>query len=204
MFFRHVFRHVLRPHFVQAVVRLLLSPISSPIVCDSVFKGEKNSSCERLRVPAETPTLGIPNPRLLSAPFLEHLSELSSITDAVASDRRNVLHSCRPIVPAKPPNSSSQQLLHFNSHFFRQIHYLKACRNTTIPTKKLQTLSTAADGQTAIEVKIFQGERELVRDNISTLVAHSSHMNVSSDLPMLSYCTDSKTPPSLCLLPSPP
>jgi molecular chaperone DnaK len=37
--------------------------------------------------------------------------------------------------------------------------------NTTTPTKKSQTFSTAADGQTAIEVKIFQGERELVRDN---------------------------------------
>ncbi|KAG8829041.1 70-kilodalton heat shock protein [Serendipita sp. 399] len=38
-------------------------------------------------------------------------------------------------------------------------------RNTTIPTKKSQVFSTAADGQSAIEVKIFQGERELVRDN---------------------------------------
>jgi len=38
-------------------------------------------------------------------------------------------------------------------------------RNTTIPTKKSQVFSTTADGQTAIEVKIFQGERELVRDN---------------------------------------
>lgn len=38
-------------------------------------------------------------------------------------------------------------------------------RNTTIPTKKSQIFSTAADGQTAIEVKIYQGERELVRDN---------------------------------------
>ncbi|KAI0090713.1 heat shock protein 70 family [Irpex rosettiformis] len=38
-------------------------------------------------------------------------------------------------------------------------------RNTTIPTKKTQTFSTAADGQNAIEVKIYQGERELVRDN---------------------------------------
>jgi molecular chaperone DnaK len=38
-------------------------------------------------------------------------------------------------------------------------------RNTTIPTKKSQTFSTAADGQTAIEVKVYQGERELVRDN---------------------------------------
>jgi Hsp70 protein len=38
-------------------------------------------------------------------------------------------------------------------------------RNTTIPTKKPQVFSTAADGQTAIEVKIYQGEREVVRDN---------------------------------------
>src|SRR5882762_8558644 len=38
-------------------------------------------------------------------------------------------------------------------------------RNTAIPTKKSQVFSMAADGQTAIEVKIFQGERELVRDN---------------------------------------
>jgi molecular chaperone DnaK len=38
-------------------------------------------------------------------------------------------------------------------------------RNTTISTKKSQVLSTATDRQTAIEVKIFQGERELVRDN---------------------------------------
>ncbi|WVN87557.1 chaperone DnaK [Cryptococcus depauperatus CBS 7841] len=34
-------------------------------------------------------------------------------------------------------------------------------RNTTIPTKKSQTFSTAADGQTAIQVKVYQGEREL-------------------------------------------
>ena len=38
-------------------------------------------------------------------------------------------------------------------------------RNTTIPTKKSQTFSTAADGQTSIDVKVYQGERELVRDN---------------------------------------
>jgi molecular chaperone DnaK len=38
-------------------------------------------------------------------------------------------------------------------------------RNTTIPTKKSQTFSTAADGQSAIDVKVYQGERALVRDN---------------------------------------
>jgi len=38
-------------------------------------------------------------------------------------------------------------------------------RNTTIPTKKSQVFSTAADGQTAVEIKVYQGERELVRDN---------------------------------------
>ena len=38
-------------------------------------------------------------------------------------------------------------------------------RNTTIPTKKSQVFSTAADYQSAVEIKIYQGERELVRDN---------------------------------------
>ena len=38
-------------------------------------------------------------------------------------------------------------------------------RNTTIPTKKSQVFSTAADYQTAVEIKVYQGERELVRDN---------------------------------------
>ncbi|TPX43954.1 hypothetical protein SeMB42_g04505 [Synchytrium endobioticum] len=38
-------------------------------------------------------------------------------------------------------------------------------RNTTIPTKKSQVFSTAADGQTQVEIKVYQGERELCRDN---------------------------------------
>merc|ERR1719348_1843300 len=38
-------------------------------------------------------------------------------------------------------------------------------RNTTIPTKKTKTYSTAADGQTQVEIKIFQGEREMAADN---------------------------------------
>ena len=38
-------------------------------------------------------------------------------------------------------------------------------RNTTIPTKKSQVFSTAADGQTSVEVHILQGEREMAKDN---------------------------------------
>jgi molecular chaperone DnaK len=38
-------------------------------------------------------------------------------------------------------------------------------RNTTIPTKKTETFSTAADSQTSVEVHVLQGERPLARDN---------------------------------------
>merc|ERR1719370_2502706 len=38
-------------------------------------------------------------------------------------------------------------------------------RNTTIPTKKAQVFSTAADGQTQVELKVHQGEREMAADN---------------------------------------
>jgi molecular chaperone DnaK len=38
-------------------------------------------------------------------------------------------------------------------------------RNTTIPTRKSEIFSTAADGQTSVEVHVLQGERELARDN---------------------------------------
>ena len=38
-------------------------------------------------------------------------------------------------------------------------------RNTTIPTKKTETFSTAADSQTSVEVHVLQGERPMARDN---------------------------------------
>ena len=38
-------------------------------------------------------------------------------------------------------------------------------RNTTIPAKKSQVFSTAADGQTSVEVHVLQGEREMAKDN---------------------------------------
>jgi molecular chaperone DnaK len=38
-------------------------------------------------------------------------------------------------------------------------------RNTTIPTRKGETFSTAADSQTSVEIKVYQGERTLAKDN---------------------------------------
>ena len=45
-------------------------------------------------------------------------------------------------------------------------------RNSTIPTKKSQLFSTAADGQTSVEVHVLQGEREFAKDNKTLGVFH--------------------------------
>ena len=45
-------------------------------------------------------------------------------------------------------------------------------RNTTIPTKKSQIFSTAADGQTSVEIHVLQGEREMAKDNKSLGMFH--------------------------------
>ena len=51
-------------------------------------------------------------------------------------------------------------------------------RNTTIPTRKSETFSTAADNQTSVEIKVYQGERSMARDNrmlgVFQLVGHSA------------------------------
>jgi molecular chaperone DnaK len=45
-------------------------------------------------------------------------------------------------------------------------------RNTTIPTKKSQVFSTAADGQTSVEVNVLQGERQMAHDNKQLGIFH--------------------------------
>ncbi len=47
-------------------------------------------------------------------------------------------------------------------------------RNTTIPTRKSETFTTAADGQTEVTVHVLQGEREMSRDNKSLGMFHLS------------------------------
>jgi molecular chaperone DnaK len=45
------------------------------------------------------------------------------------------------------------------------VHTVLIARNTTIPTRKSETFSTAADNQTAVDVQVYQGERPMAKDN---------------------------------------
>ena len=51
-------------------------------------------------------------------------------------------------------------------------------RNTTIPTKKSQIFSTAADNQTAVDINVVQGERQFARDNKSLGPVSYTHLDV--------------------------
>ena len=53
-------------------------------------------------------------------------------------------------------------------------------RNTTIPTRKTETFSTAADSQTSVEVHVLQGERPLARDNRTFDIDANGILNVTA------------------------
>lgn len=63
--------------------------------------------------------------------------------------------------------TSAQQLFAYAQNFqvLRPLKSVVLHRNTTIPTKKSQTFSTAADNQTQVGIKVLQGEREMAADN---------------------------------------
>ena len=56
---------------------------------------------------------------------------------------------------------------HFPSRQWAASQHSLIERNTTIPTKKSQIFSTAADNQTAVDINVVQGERQFARDNKS-------------------------------------
>ena len=60
-------------------------------------------------------------------------------------------------------------LLHYHFQLRHQVVQQQKLieRNTTIPTKKSQIFSTAADNQTAVDVHVMQGEREMADGNIT-------------------------------------
>ena len=55
-------------------------------------------------------------------------------------------------------------------------------RNTTIPTKKSQIFSTAADNQTAVDINVVQGERQFARDNIPPAPRGIPQIEVTFDI----------------------
>ena len=63
-------------------------------------------------------------------------------------------------------------------------------RNTTIPTRKSETFSTAADSQTAVEVHVLQGERQLARDNHSAASSFWAFLPAPRGVPQIEVTFD--------------
>jgi len=63
-------------------------------------------------------------------------------------------------------------------------------RNTTIPTKKSQIFSTAADNQTSVEVHVLQGEREFAKDNKTLGMFHLDGIPARRGVPQIEVTFD--------------
>ena len=64
-------------------------------------------------------------------------------------------------------------------------------RNTTSPTSKSEVFSTAADGQTSEEINVYQGEREIMRDNKSLgsfCLRHQNQCQLHHTMPSDEVC----------------
>jgi molecular chaperone DnaK (HSP70) len=104
---------------------------------------------------------------LLDPPFLNQSDVYYHLQDVPAGNVTDILLlSVTPLsLSAFLPLSIDHVLTRSGIETLSGIMTKLIFQNTTIPTKKSQVFSTATDGQTAIEVKIYKGKCELVCDN---------------------------------------